>query len=244
MRSLKCFHLYADRMDLYGEYANLKMLSRTLEKAGYTVRIEKRSLVDVLDFTSADMIYIGSGTEAKAKTVLAHLMKYKDAFLSAYAAGTPILLTGNAMEFVGKSITDSSGKVYEALGLAPFETREGDKRLVYDQIMTLNGEKLVGFINKSSRILGNTSPLFSVNFGLGDDDESKGEGWHGQNLFATHLIGPMLVKNPAFLYEFASLILTHAGFPAPDKNAIRDEMAETAHKITLEELEKRAANEK
>jgi len=244
MRSIRLFHLYSDRMDLYGEYANIKMLTRAIEKAGYPVKIEKRGIVDVLDFSSADMIYIGSGTEAKAKTGLAHLVKNKSAFLSAYKAGTPILLTGNAMEFAGRSVTDAAGKTYEALGLAPFLTKEGDKRLVNDEIVTLKGEKLVGFINKSSQITGNDRPLFEVSFGLGDADGSKGEGWHGENLFATHLIGPLLVKNPGFLYDFASLVLTHAGFPAPDKALMRDEMAETARNITLEELEKRAANEK
>ena len=236
---IRLYHLYPDLMDLYGDYANLLILSRALSRAGYENEIVKRSLIDRFDLSDAGFIYIGSGRESSQKRAMEHLLRNRGEFLGAYERGVPILLTGNAMEMIGKSVTDRKGERHEGLGIASFETAEGDKRLVSDEIVSRNGKKLVGFINKASEIKGVDRPLFRVEFGLGNAGEEKEEGYQAKSLFATHLIGPILVKNPAFLLEMTAL----AAKGSVDAERIRDRYAEEAFQITLEELSKRAETE-
>lgn len=227
-------------MDLYGDYANLRMLSLTLKTAGYESRILTRSLEDELDLSDADFIYIGSGKESAAKRALAHLLSQKAAFIEAFQRGTPILLTGNAMELIGRQIVSKDGTIYEGLGLAPFKTKEGNARLVSDEIVSWEGHQLVGFINKASQITGVDRPLFRVDFGLGNSEGDRSEGWTENNLFATHLIGPILVKNPAFLLKMASLA---AGGALLDPDQIINPLAAEAYRNSLTELLKRAKSE-
>ena len=236
---IRLYHLYPDLMDLYGDYANLLILSRALSRAGYENEIVKRSLIDRFDLSDAGFVYIGSGRESSQKRAMEHLCRNRETFLDAFRRGVPILLTGNAMEMIGKSVTGKDGVRREGLGLASFETDEGEKRLVSDEIVTRNGEKLVGFINKASEIKGVDRPLFHVEFGLGNAGEEKEEGYTEKNLVATHLIGPVLVKNPAFLLEMTSL----AAKAPVDAGKIRDRYADEAFRITLEELSKRAETE-
>lgn len=237
---IRLYHLYPDLMDLYGDYANLLILSRALARAGFENEIVKRSLIDRFDLSDAGFVYIGSGRESRQKRAMAHLLKNRETFAAAFERGVPILLTGNAMEMIGKSVTDREGEKHEGLALASFETYEGDKRLVSDEIVSLGDEKLVGFVNKASEIRNVDSPLFRVEFGLGNAGEEKSEGYTAKNLFATHLIGPILVKNPAFL---ARMVRLAAGGKPVDAGAIRDKYADEAYAITLAELSKRAETE-
>lgn len=236
---IRLYHLYPDLMDLYGDYANLLMLSRALTRAGYENEIVKRSLIDRFDLADAGFVYIGSGRESRQKRAMAHLLRNKETFRDAVRRGVPVLLTGNAMEMIGKSVTDKDGVRHEGLGLASFESVEGTKRLVSDEIVRWGEEKLVGFINKSSEIRGVEKPLFHVEFGLGNAGEEKEEGYAEGNLFATHLIGPILVKNPAFLLKMTSL----AAKAEIKADAIRDKYADEAFAITLSELSRRAETE-
>ena len=236
---IRLYHLYPDLMDLYGDYANLLILSRALTRAGFENEIVKRSLIDRFDLSDAGFIYIGSGRESSQKRAMEHLLRNREEFRDAFLRDVPILLTGNAMEMIGKSVTDKNGIKHEGLGIASFEAVEGEKRLVSDEIVTRGKEKLVGFINKSSEISGVEKPLFHVEFGLGNAGEEKEEGYTERNLFATHLIGPVLVKNPSFLLEMTSL----AAKEEVGMDAIRDRYADEAFRITLEELSKRAAVE-
>ena len=236
---IRLYHLYPDLMDLYGDYANLLILSRALSRAGFENEIVKRSLIDRFDLADAGFLYIGSGRESSQKRAMEHLLRNREEFLRAYERGVPVLLTGNAMEMIGKSVTDKNGVRHEGLGLASFEAVEGEKRLVSDEIVSRNGKKLVGFINKSSEITGIGKPLFHVEFGLGNAGEDKEEGYTDKYLFATHLIGPILVKNPEFLLEMASL----AAKTPVDSEKVRDRYADEAFAITLSELSKRAETE-
>ncbi len=235
---MKILHLYHDIMNLYGDYANLVAVKKLAEHNGADVTVDHRSIGGEVCLSDYDLIYIGSGTERNMKVVLEDMKRFKDDLSACVSGGKVILLTGNAFEMLGRSITDADGKVYEGLGLFDFDvTEQSTTRLVGDVIFDCGflDSPVVGFINKCSEIKGIGEPLFTVRMGLGNCDGDKGEGVRKNNLFCTHVTGPVLVKNPHLLTCLYTLI---AG-AQPDESCL--EYEKKGYEVTLRELSKRIA---
>ena len=64
---LKILHFYPDLMSLYGSYANVSILKRTLEEMGNTVTVERVELGGDADLPHADFAYMGAGTERRRR---------------------------------------------------------------------------------------------------------------------------------------------------------------------------------
>ena len=238
---LTLLHLYPDTMSLYGEYANLSVLRRHLETLGVTVRLEKVTAEDVPDFTGADLIYMGAGTEGAQKAVLLGLTHHAAALRRALDRGCLLLFTGNAMETLGRSVTDAQGHVWGGLGLADFTTVETDKRFPGDVIAepVLWSAPAVGFMNKCSTTAGITTPLFSsLSLGFGNEADRGPEGYADGGILATHLTGPVLVKNPDFTDLVIRRLFFAKGWPLPEKLPVLPHERE-AYAVTLRELQAR-----
>ena len=159
-------------------------------------------------------------------------------------AGRFLLMTGNAFEILGKTITDAKGNEYKGLEFFDFAVAEQEKtRTTADAIFTLVGKdgfnadrELVGFVNKCSTIQGITTPFFQVKMGLGNEADGKMEGIVYNNFYGTHLTGPMLIKNPYFLQDLASKMC--------GKELKGDYLTyeKAGYEITLRELSKRLEN--
>ena len=212
---MKILHLYHDIMNLYGEYANVSALERMLEKSGVKFTTDRLTLFDNADLGDYDFIYIGSGTEKNQKLVLQDFKKYKDFLVEYINSGKVILMTGNSFEMLGKTITDSDGKVFDGLGIYDFTVTEQNKR----------------------RIKGIENHLFTVKHGLGDYENAKAEGLKDKNLFATHVTGPIMIKNPHFLEYIALQISKNTDGFKPCTDYLDYERA--GYEITLGELTKR-----
>ena len=235
---MKLLHLYHDLMNLYGDYANVAAMKRILEKSGEPVTVDRLSLGDNADLLNYDFIFIGSGTEKNQRVALEDFRRYTDALNACIDSGKVLLLTGNAFEMLGKTITGANGSTERGLGFYPFTVTEQNKtRVTGDVIYTCDflQEPLVGFVNKCSEIKAIDKPLFSVAMGLGNCDGDKNEGVRDRNFFGTHLTGPVLIKNPHFLAYLAEQVLGRA--PATDW--LTYERAGFA--VTLSELRQRAA---
>ena len=238
------WHLYPELMSLYGEYANLAVLRRLLEDLGGTVTVKAATFEDAPDFDGADLIYMGAGTERSQKAVLTDLARHAGKLKEAVERGTLLLFTGNAMETLGASVTDAAGKEWPGLGLAGFTTAETDKRSPGDVIASpaLWEGPVVGFMNKCSATSGVTSPLFSaLPLGFGNDAQGGPEGYAAGNILATHLTGPVLVKNPAFLRYVAARLYGGRGMELPDcpADAPWRTFARRAYEVTWAELSQR-----
>ena len=59
---IQLLHLYPDLMNLYGEYANVAALRRSLERQGAEVVVRTGTLYEDIDFSDADFVYMGAGT--------------------------------------------------------------------------------------------------------------------------------------------------------------------------------------
>ena len=222
---LTLLHLYPDTMSLYGEYANLSVLRRHLEALDVTVNLITVTAEDVPDFTQADLIYMGAGTEGAQKAVLLGLTRHAQAL----------------RETLGRSVTDAQGKVWGGLGLADFTTVETDKRTPGDVIAepVLWSAPAVGFMNKCSTTSGITTPLFSsLPMGFGNEADHGPEGYADGGIFATHLTGPVLVKNPDFTDLIIRRLFFAKGWPLPEALPVLPYERE-AYAVTLRELQAR-----
>lgn len=238
---LKIIHLFPEMMSLYGEYANLAILRRKLEAMGVSVTVESISCDDAPDFSAADMIYMGAGTERSQKAALRRLLPHADALRSAEARGAVLLFTGNAMETLGRTITDAAGAVHEGLALAAFTTEETEKRDPCDVVAAsaLWDDPVVGFMNKCSVTKGVETPLFpSLSLGFGNEEKLGAEGYVSGNTFATHITGPILVKNPAFTDLIITRLFQQKGWALPEGIPVLPHEKE-AYAVTLRELQAR-----
>lgn len=240
---LNILHLYPDCMSLYGEYANVAVLKRHLEAAGVTVTVCKTMLDDAPDFSQADFIYLGAGTERTQKAAMMALKPHADSLKAALERGAVVLFTGNAMEILGQSVTDVRGQVWPGLGLAEYTTVETDRRDPEDVIAhsTLWNSMAVGFMNKCSLTSGVTTPLFDkLTLGFGNEEQKGAEGYVDGNLFATHITGPVLVKNPDFTDLMVGRLFAAKGWELPEQMPDLPYERE-AYDVTLKELSARVS---
>lgn len=265
--TVKLLHLGCDVMNLYGEYANLLSLKRFLEKVSgkkceITAVDEAAEASDIQDY---DLIYMGSGTEKAQKRALADLLSVKENLTAAAEGGSVILFTGNAWELLGNSIKDAEGKTYGCLSFFDFETEETRKRITGDVVCEnifkasfqeenlcrlLGDNPTIGFINKCSVIEKKDWEIscFKMRLGTGDGNakgEKAVEGGYMGNIFGTHLIGPLLIKNPHLLKFFAWKIFKNRGEEDLAEKALAADtpMESSAYLISLNELEKRINQE-
>ena len=235
--NIRILHFYPDLMSLYGSYANVSVLRRTLEQMGNTVTVEPVSLGQEIDLTHADFIYMGAGTERSQKAALADFSRFGEAVKSAAEDGVSMLFAGNSMELLGKTITDDAGKTYAGIGLADFAAVQGKRRIVGDVCgnTDLYPETVVGFMNKCSTITGVETPLLTgMKMGFGNEKALSPEGFHYKNVIASQLTGPILVKNPRLLDKMVEAIYAHRGEVLPV--IPKDTYAEQGWAITSQQL--------
>lgn len=197
---IKLLHLYQDIMNLYGEYGNLQILAHHLRDVGMEVVIEKKTLGEEIHFADYDFIYMGCGTEKNQLVILEDMKRYQKDIKQYIESKKYMLLTGNSWELLGKKIGD-----VEALGILDFEVQPTKDRITSDVIMTSKylSKPVVGFINKMANVYQNQSPLFQVNFGVGENEKKDNEGIKYKNCYGTYVLGPILVRNPEFLKKIA-----------------------------------------
>ena len=237
---LNILHFYPDLMSLYGSYANVSILKRTLEAMGNTVSVARVEPGADAGFANADFIYMGAGTERAQKAALMYFSRLREAVKAAADGGVPMLFAGNSMELLGKSITDDAGKVYDGLGLADFTSVQNKKRFVEDVYghTDLYEDAVVGFVNRCSVITGVETPLVtSMDMGHGNEGPCGPEGYHKGSVFASQLTGPILVKNPALLKIVVQAIYRHRGETCPEIPV--DQYMAEGWAITAEQLKAR-----
>ena len=226
---IKILHLYADLLNLYGEYGNVTILKKHLEDQKEEVSVYKAGLFEEIDFNEYDFIYSGSGLESNLKVALKDIKRHKKSLVEAINHNKFILFTGNSYELLANKVDEEEG-----LKITDMEVKHLDKRISGDVIVKnkIFGE-LVGFINKSSQISSKEKGIFEYVFkDEGLIGESDSEGYLQNNFLATELIGPILVKNPNVLDFFVEGL-------CPDMKQLDYFYERKAYAVTLEALKQR-----
>ena len=238
---IKIIHFYPDLMSLYGSYANVSVLKRALEALGDTVTVETVLPGQQADLSGADFLYMGAGTEHAQKAALTDFARYGETVKALAEDGVSMLFAGTAMELLGKTITDADGKAYDGIGLGDFTSVQGKKRYVEDVYghTDLYPEAVVGFMNKCADISGVETPLLTaVELGYGNDGPKTPEGFRFQNVLASQLTGPILVKNPRLLDKVVEAIHQRGGEPLTGP-VPHDAWTAQGYAITAEQLKLR-----
>ncbi|MBR2410377.1 MAG: hypothetical protein IKB08_01500 [Clostridia bacterium] len=193
---IKILHMFPQLLNLYGEYANLSVITKYLNRNGIEAKI------DCFDggkaqFDEYDMLYMGCGTEENTEHAVKLLTPIKNDIKNAIENNILFLVTGNSLAIFGNKIIKDSE--IEGLGIFDFETHQLKNRYTGDIITKpVYGFPAIGFINSSYKIEGINSCWFDIDNGntLGNDKTSNNEGFIYKNFYATALTGPLLVKNP------------------------------------------------
>lgn len=211
-------HLYYDLMNLYGENANVRALQKFFERQNIKVEIDYLSVGDKINFNEFDIFYMGMGSEKSQLIVLEDLKKRKKDLKNAIENNKYFFLTGNSYELLGKYIIDFEGNKIETLNIFDFYTKiitikdmnnAATFRIVGETsgFTSLVNEKIIGFQNKSGTIYDNDSPFLNITYGIGDRPNVNEEGFTYKNLYATHLIGPLFIRNPHLTNYFIKKII-------------------------------------
>ncbi|MBQ8767822.1 MAG: hypothetical protein IJZ16_13580 [Clostridia bacterium] len=194
--------LYPEYNNLYGDRGNCEYLQKKLSLAGYEVEIIETSLFDEPAFVNnqVDFLLIGPCQEKHQLNEIEQLKNYADVIRQRIENGGVILATGNAFELFGLHIENDKGEKTECLGFYPYYAKQFS-RLRYNDcsVGEFDGMQIVGFKNLLSHSYGeNPYPFLNMKKGCGMNLDSKIEGIHENNLFATYHTGPILPLNPQF----------------------------------------------
>lgn len=232
---LNILYMYYDILNLYGEYGNVSIMKKHLEDQGFKVNVDKKTISDEVNFNKYDFIYMGCGTEKNLDFVLEDLKRYTKEFNAVIEDKKVILATGNSFEMFGKSIDKKEG-----LCIFDYETVRLPDRVTSDVIYKSKFLKneVVGFVNKMTEMYHNMSPLFEVEFGVGENKRNDYEGVKHLNFFGTHVSGPILARNPEFLKMLVCEVCKRA-----DKKFVYKEVEykyeNDGYELVLSELKKR-----
>ena len=202
---INILHLYYDLLNLYGENANTRCIERCLKLNNIKVNIDYKSIDDKIDFKKYDLIYIGSGSEEDLLIALQDIKTRHDEIKKYIEDNKYLILTGNSMDLFGEYI--ESDKKIDALGIFKYQTKfinesafenASTDRIVGEVRATtkLIDKEIIGFQNRCDLNINVDNPLFKTDNKFSNDLESDDEGFSHKNVYATHIIGPLLVRNP------------------------------------------------
>ena len=205
---INVLHLYYDLLNLYGENANLRCIVHNLELNNIKVKVDLKSINDKFNLNDYDIVYIGSGSEDNLLLALSDLKKRKNEINKYIEQNKFILLTGNSMDLFGKYIKTNDKKI-DALSSFDYYTEfmnestfknASTNRIVGEISGTteLIKEKIIGFQNRCDLNYNIKTPLFKLDQKFSNDGTNNDEGFTFKNVYATHIIGPLLIRNPFF----------------------------------------------
>lgn len=239
MKPLNIVHLFPELLNLYGDGGNVMTLRRRCEWRNIPVQVTEVGMGDSIDFSSADIVFIGGGAD-REQLIVKDAMMSRKADLSSYVADAGVLLAVcGGYQFLGHHYA-MDDVVVDGLGIVDMETVRGEGRLIGNAVVQsdISDIPVVGFENHGGRT---TLGSGVVPFGRvlaqtrGNNGEDGGEGVHQGNLIGTYLHGPLLPKNPQVADHLISRALERRGDSA-ELAPLDDAVELEANRIMLHRL--------
>ena len=205
--------MYPELCCLYGDKGNTKFLQQCLPDAEfvYTGLNEKPHFLT----EDIDLCCMYSMSEQSQELILSRLLPYREELAARFECGkTLFLLTGNALELLGKYIQREDGSKADALGIFDtYTVRQAPKRFNTLIQAEFEGMQLLGYTSRFAHTYGVTEDLAmaKVSIGTGCEPEGKLEGIRSGRIIATYSLGPLLVANP----DFSKWLLAQLGVSEP-----------------------------
>lgn len=200
--------LFPEFCNLNGDMANIKYLKKCIPEAEIIeTSIDTKPAFNTQDDIS--LIYMGTLSEKAQEIAIQKLKPYKEKIEELIENGQAFLLTGNSIEIFGKYIENEDGSKIEGLGIFDVYAK---RDMLHRHNSYFLGEyenlEIVGFKSQFTMLYGNNEQEYfmKVKMGIGINKESKLEGIHKNNFFATYVIGPFLILNPLFTQKLIKLM--------------------------------------
>ena len=222
--------LFPELCNIYGESYNVEYLKRSNPDNIEVIETNHRDIPAFVK-EGVDMVYLGCTTERKQEIIIEILKPYKERIKELIDKNVIFLITGNSVEIFGNYIKDED-RVIEALGIFDFYSERYMKKDRHNSqfIGKYEDLTLMGHRSQFSFAYEEFQNCFiNIEKGIGMNKETKKEGIHVKNFFATYSLGPFLILNP----YFAKQLLSTMGLD--DKLCFEKEILE-AYEYRLKEL--------
>jgi CobQ-like glutamine amidotransferase family enzyme len=191
--------IYGELANLLGEHGSQALLSQTFGEE-QLIRTAYPDLPAFFD-EPVDLVYMGPMTERTQRLVLELWAGLGPRFREAIDRGVVFFFAGNALDLTGRTIRYEEGPTVDALNLFPFDTfcKRYDRR---NEVILASFKEIpvMGFRSQFTTHTGDAGayPFLHVEHGSGMNTATQTEGIRDGNFFATDLLGPFLILNPAF----------------------------------------------
>ena len=199
--------LFPEFCNLFGDMYNMKYLKMCIPDAEFI----ETALEEEPTFVKEDvnLIYLGPMTENTQEKVIAKLLPYKERIIELIDKNVVFLLTGNAVEVLGKYIENEDGSKIDGLGIFDvYAKRDMFHRHNSYLIGKYEEIEVIGFKSQFTMMYGDNikTPFIEVEKGIGINKDSKIEGIKKNNFIGTYLIGPLLILNPLFTKKILEML--------------------------------------
>ena len=134
MKPLNIVHLFPELLNLYGDGGNVMTLRRRCEWRNIPVQVTEVGMGDSIDFSSADIVFIGGGAD-REQLIVKDAMMSRKADLSSYVADAGVLLAVcGGYQFLGHHYA-MDDVVVDGLGIVDMETVRGEGRLIGNAVV-------------------------------------------------------------------------------------------------------------
>lgn len=239
---IKIVNLLPELLGTYGDRGNVATFSWRLSKRGIANEVINATAYEKLP-NDGDFYFLGGG-EDDAQVAAVELLRKQGTLTNALQNGAQIFAVCAGFQLLGTSFPASGNRTIEGLSLLPMITEPANPRSVGELLTestitgTLNGDLtgyLTGFENHAGQTLfvEKLQPLGTVVKGIGNHAKEACDGAVTEQIIATYMHGPALVRNP----KLADYILSRKlGELEPIRNLIEDPNAKNSEDQIFNEL--------
>ncbi len=215
-KKIRIYHLFPELLNLYGDSGNVQAFYQRCLWRNLEAEIIPIMPDDHPDFSQADFIFIGGGSDRDQILVSQLLNRCKAELKAVMEDGVAILAVCGGFQLLGQYYKDVAGDKIPGLNLLDFYTEAKTERLIGNIAieMDIAGTQcpLVGFENHAGRtFLGDVQSLGRVLKGFGNNGQDNQEGIRYKNVFCSYLHGPILPKNTCLADYLLKLVLQRKG---------------------------------
>lgn len=191
--------LYPRDMNIYGDNGNALVLTRRLERYGYTPVLHAYNPED--EFPEViDIVVGGGGQDSGQGKIESDLQRIAPRLRELADDGVPMLVICGLYQLFGKHFDTAAGVRIPGIGILDVETVGTEQRLIGNVVARSDefGE-ILGYENHSGQtVLGpQATPFATVEMGEGNNADDHHEGARYKNVIGSYLHGALLPKNPA-----------------------------------------------
>lgn len=185
------------------------VLAHRLKQRQIPFEIIEVHVGDSITLSSADIVFIGGGSDREQKIVCSALQTFRDELASYVEDGGVLAAVCGGYQLLGHYYLLDDEKI-KGLSLVDLYTDRGTPRLIGNIAIksSICTHPIVGYENHGGRthLAGDITPLGVVEYGHGNDGETGYEGCLYKHVLGTYIHGPLFPKNP----EVADFLLRTA----------------------------------